>query len=943
MAKESYKRIIARYGTFAQWEQSNPILANGEIAGESDSGLEKLGNGVDDWKNLPYTSHARQTWTAGKRYFDGDTFKYKDTLFIVKKKTSFISTLDIEPGAAKQAGFDDPADYYAAFYADMLANRANIVSLSGTRTYYPDYPTAEAAAKPGDTIIVPNNIIDLTKVGNAAYISIGANISLHTYGFQIGREDGVADAISLYPWVSPSWDANLGPSYGKIMGMNSSIVTNTNAATWGLGAYGFSSGHWMCKNQYYDIYDLNFKSRGRLNDTIAMFQWDSITNFFNCHVDAGTTDGHGVRIMNGVGNFYDCTFIGSSNNVLAWANSGPGGNGVINFYNCKFILKDTSSLYVDANCSINFYDCSIDARASTRTDYLIGDASKSGNILLENTSIVGNNVATVISCNTLQYEGNSVIKGNAVATTVIDNRPIKPNVPIAMTHAALRALKTAGFLVQGSLYQITDFATSHKINGSTPTAINTGPIEQIILTASSVNTFFPNVVSTTWPLDEIKYDIDNILCEDGTTARKGWIYYRRDTVLNNTVEGWDFRVVRWRRYEYDAPVYDPGIDYPLFSVVRASVGGPFWFLFNTGTGPTLKGVAPVSGNNWYYLFYGVGKIWGFSTPINHDGSTAPYKITTIPGSTSDFLTFSGWNNGSGGSGGNNYQGGDYAHFKGKNNNIKGGSITSDIVIAAGRPGGDYPNDYSQGIEIEGNTFEPACNNIHWWGWSHQFNVIERSVSKVHNYGTFSKNFLDINSSSIQANDAFAFNRVGKHSFNIVPAFNHQKITYGFQAANIACARVCVNCNFGGGCWFVTVGENGQEINFLQLYNWTIANDHYRDIQIGANCKRLFFNEDCKTVFIAPGSFGLYTRVFNNVGTQALPVLFTNCDFQRKVDGLTVPNAGVTLTNVISQVVISNKIIPASLVDKNITLTSPDGRIWTPTIDNAGTVTNTPIV
>jgi hypothetical protein len=49
-------QIQYRRGTAAQWTSVNPVLAQGEPGYEYDTGKFKVGNGVDDWNTLPYSS-----------------------------------------------------------------------------------------------------------------------------------------------------------------------------------------------------------------------------------------------------------------------------------------------------------------------------------------------------------------------------------------------------------------------------------------------------------------------------------------------------------------------------------------------------------------------------------------------------------------------------------------------------------------------------------------------------------------------------------------------------------------------------------------------------------------------------------------------------------------------------------------------------------------------
>jgi hypothetical protein len=53
-------RIQIRRGLAAQWTIANPILADGELAAESDTGKFKIGNGVDRWNDLDYANSVSQ-------------------------------------------------------------------------------------------------------------------------------------------------------------------------------------------------------------------------------------------------------------------------------------------------------------------------------------------------------------------------------------------------------------------------------------------------------------------------------------------------------------------------------------------------------------------------------------------------------------------------------------------------------------------------------------------------------------------------------------------------------------------------------------------------------------------------------------------------------------------------------------------------------------------
>jgi hypothetical protein len=48
-------QIQLRNDTATNWTSANPVLAQGEMGVELDTGLFKLGNGVDNWADLDYS------------------------------------------------------------------------------------------------------------------------------------------------------------------------------------------------------------------------------------------------------------------------------------------------------------------------------------------------------------------------------------------------------------------------------------------------------------------------------------------------------------------------------------------------------------------------------------------------------------------------------------------------------------------------------------------------------------------------------------------------------------------------------------------------------------------------------------------------------------------------------------------------------------------------
>ena len=67
-------RVTVRKGTAAQWQLTNPVLLDGEIAYESDSTKLKIGDGVSPWNFLDY-------YKVGDNGEVPGTFNHDQTIF----------------------------------------------------------------------------------------------------------------------------------------------------------------------------------------------------------------------------------------------------------------------------------------------------------------------------------------------------------------------------------------------------------------------------------------------------------------------------------------------------------------------------------------------------------------------------------------------------------------------------------------------------------------------------------------------------------------------------------------------------------------------------------------------------------------------------------------------------------------------------------------------
>ncbi len=137
-----------------------------------------------------------------------------------------------------------------------------------------------------------------------------------------------------------------------------------------------------------------------------------------------------------------------------------------------------------------------------------------------------------------------------------------------MTYAQLVAAISAGTLNKGESITISDYQTVHTIPNTEDT--NTGEIEPLLVTAISNNELKPEAYSVAFPDDIIYYCPDNDQSMvPGCT--KGYIYRRIDTKQNNDFP-FDFRQVKFRRWQIDVPNWDDAAEYSKMSVVKRPTG-----------------------------------------------------------------------------------------------------------------------------------------------------------------------------------------------------------------------------------------------------------------------------------------------------------------------------------------------------------------------------------
>ncbi|WP_291563742.1 hypothetical protein, partial [Clostridium sp. UBA2485] len=115
------------------------------------------------------------------------------------------------------------------------------------------------------------------------------------------------------------------------------------------------------------------------------------------------------------------------------------------------------------------------------------------------------------------------------------------------TYDELIAMRDNEQLITGRKYALSDYRTKY-LQPTTEVIKTATETEVLVLTASSRKTFEPIVASRKYPKDIVYYDIDNNLCEDNATPRKGFILRRYDPISGNDAPQ-DWRSMLWARYK----------------------------------------------------------------------------------------------------------------------------------------------------------------------------------------------------------------------------------------------------------------------------------------------------------------------------------------------------------------------------------------------------------
>jgi hypothetical protein len=182
-------RIRQLYATAASLTSENPTLLEGEWGTESDTGLRKVGNGVDDWVTLPY-------WSGGGGGGGATNLSYTASTRLLASSTGDDVTLPLADGTnaglfapedftklsgiAANAEVNVNADWNAGSGDAQILNKPTLGTAAATAST--DYAPAAQGVTNGNSHdhnggdgaqIAYSNLSGLPSLGGAAALSVG--------------------------------------------------------------------------------------------------------------------------------------------------------------------------------------------------------------------------------------------------------------------------------------------------------------------------------------------------------------------------------------------------------------------------------------------------------------------------------------------------------------------------------------------------------------------------------------------------------------------------------------------------------------------------------------------------------------------------------------------------------------------------------------------------
>ena len=407
----------------------------------------------------------------------------------------------------------------------------------------------------------------------------------------------------------------------------------------------------------------------------------------------------------------------------------------------------------------------------------------------------------------------------------------KASTPIPLNYIALKALIDTSALVVGQRYIISDYQTVHTIPNTG--SINIGDTEPLLVTAISVNKLAPEAYSVLFPNDIIYYSPAN----DQTMVpgcTKGYIYRRIDTIKNNDI-GFDFRNVKFRRWQISQPTWNSGETYNRGSVVKHVSNNTLWISIRDNNTNNS------TGNSGYWRQFEFDNL-SYISPFA-DSWDRSDNFTFILTCTNNYQDYKMWSN-------NSYYDTAYNNklLQNQNNIISdSNSVIFGNYFYNNRIGNYFSNNsigngfYSNSI---GNYFNNNSIGNGFYDNSIGNNFNNNSAGDVFNNNSIGSSFY-----SNSTGDYFASNSIGND-------FYSNMIGNGFSSSIIGSD---FNSNsIGANCYYNSIGS-GSNSNIIgnNFYSNSIGNEFYSN-SVGNN---FYYN--------SIGNYFNYNRIGNYFSNNSI--------------------------------------------------------------------------
>lgn len=166
MSSTVYAKLQLRRGTAAEWASANPVLAAGEPAFETDTGIRKVGDGVSSYANLPKYATYDEVVAAQS------AAEAAEVGAVAARGDALTAKGQAETAQSKAETARDEAQA-AASVLEGLSGSASITRSGATNTWNttatPFVSVALSPARAGAdyaVIITPTDADDMAAIGN---------------------------------------------------------------------------------------------------------------------------------------------------------------------------------------------------------------------------------------------------------------------------------------------------------------------------------------------------------------------------------------------------------------------------------------------------------------------------------------------------------------------------------------------------------------------------------------------------------------------------------------------------------------------------------------------------------------------------------------------------------------------------------------------------------